>query len=744
MEQLFLNGSDWHIKEFVGMDWVWRDSVKPETKDVRWWIPATVPGSALADVWRAGQVPDPYFEMNSKLCEWVSARTWVYRKRFCLPAAQPGRRARLCFEGVDYDARVFLNGQELGAHTGMYTAFSWDVTDVLVEGENLLAVVVERAPDEQPQVGKTSLVHTHKSRMTYWWDFCPRLIHQGIWDSVRIEWTGEARFADVWVSSELSGDCSEAVVTARVEAENADGCTAEFTIAGQTARAEVKNGRAELSVALAQPRLWQPNGCGTPDRYEVRAVLIGRDGAASDERTMRHGIRRIEWEQNERAKAGAPAFVLRVNGRRVYIKGYNWVPIDVMYGVERPEKLARLIELAKDAHVNFFRVWGGGLIEKDSFYEACADAGILVWQEFILSSSGIDNKTPADPAYREMLVSEAEQIIRRKRNHAALAAWCGGNELQSDDGMPLDSADPVLAALKQTVARLDPGRRWLPTSPSGGVFINSIENIEKYPDELCDVHGPWEHQGLAGHCELYNRGTCLIHTEFGVEGMTNPQTLGRSVAPEHRLPANKENPVYFHRGSWWTNEELVQSDFGGLTELDDIRRASQFMQYEGLKYAVECDRRRAFHCSGTFPWQFNEPYPNCYCTSNVDYYADPKPAYYGVRKAYAPELVSASFGSPSFSGKSEFTCEVWATSDRPAVRVRCELLGLRGERLLDETFSVNPAEEGRAARAAELAFSENYFLLLPGETRQVEIHGGHPGARELRVEQFGGEETLRL
>lgn len=88
---LSLAGPDWEMKDFVGLDWVWRDSVKPDTRDTRWWRPATVPGSVLHDLWRQGAVPDPYFERNSLLVEWVPARSWVFRKVFSLSVDQIAR-----------------------------------------------------------------------------------------------------------------------------------------------------------------------------------------------------------------------------------------------------------------------------------------------------------------------------------------------------------------------------------------------------------------------------------------------------------------------------------------------------------------------------------------------------------------------------------------------------------------------------------------------------------------------------
>ena len=159
------------------------------------------------------------------------------------------------------------------------------------------------------------------------------------------------------------------------------------------------------------------------------------------------------------------------------IRGWNWVPLDALYGVPRPEKLAHLLELAARANVNLLRVWGGGLIESHEFYDLCDRLGLLVWQEFSQSSSGHRER----PLRRRRSSSRRWPPTRGRScrdcaRHPSLAVWCGGNELDGDD------STPVLAALRDVVRELDPERAWLPTSPAR---------------RATDVHGPWEHQGLA-------------------------------------------------------------------------------------------------------------------------------------------------------------------------------------------------------------------------------------------------------
>ena len=682
MGRISLNGTDWKIKEFIGLDWVWRDSVKPDTQDVRWWYPASVPGTVLYDIWKAGKVPDPYYELNSKFCEWVPARTWVYRKEFTVSEELKGKRIRLCFDGIDYEAEIFLNGELLGHHKGMFLRWKMDIEEKLLYGKkNLLAVVLEPAPLEQPQVGRSSLVRTNKSRMTYWWDFCPRMIHQGIWQSVYLDVTEDTCLEDVYLFADVHAQEKYAEVHLEVRTEGEDGLL-RGSFGDQNFEAKIRNGACHVCIHVDNPRLWWTNGEGEAYEYPVLLELYGKKGV-SDSRSLSYGLRDIRFIQNEGCTDKRGRLTLCLNGRILYIKGYNWVPADVMYGSVKEERLRHLVRLARQAGVNMFRVWGGGLIETDTFYRICAENGILIWQEFIQSSSGIENRTPDDEEFCRLMERQAEEIIRQKRSHTALAVWCGGNELQDDSGMPLDGRDKMLHILEEQVHRWDAKRKWLPTSPSGGYFMNSMENIKMHPDELFDVHGPWEHQGLENHCRLYNSGTSLMASEFGVEGMTNYDALHRCVDEKHFFPASKDNEVYFHRGAWWNNEPLVQKTFGGgLDTVEKIRRASQFMQYEGLKYAVECNLRRAMRNSASFPWQFHEPYPNLYCTSVIDYYGQPKPAYFGVKKAYAGETVTAEFDSPSLNGKDIFTAGIYASGvyREGKIRITAELWDIEGNR----------------------------------------------------------------
>lgn len=675
--------SDWQLRGCLGDEWRWHVD-KPS--DAPGWLPARVPGSVLDDLHRAGEVPDLYFERNSRLAEWAPERSWIYRRRVAGGGV-------LRFEGIDHAATVFVDGAEVARHEGAFTPFEVE----LGPGEHRLAVVVHEAPESEPQVGDTRRVRVHKSRMGYGWDFCPRMIHQGIWRPVTV-----GAPAEVFPVVRLEDDLGTVEV---------DG---------------------EVVLRVDAPLLWWPNGMGEQQLYDAGGFQVG--------------FRQVSFDD----------YGLRVNGVPVPVRGWNWVPIDALYGVPRPEKLAHLLGLAARANVNLIRVWGGGLIETPQFYDLCDRLGLLVWQEFSQSSSGIDSKPSDDPEFVRTMADDARAIVPRRRARASLAIWGGGNELEGHD------STPVLAALKEVVRELDPGRVWVATSPVGEA----------------DVHGPWEHQGLRAHNEHYDTRTSKLHSEFGVEGMTNRRALEALIAEEHRWPADRTNPVYEHLGAWWNNAPLVQEAFGGrIEDVETMRRCSQWLQYEGLRYAVEATLRRG---AGTIPWQLNESYPNAWCTAAVDHHGDPKPAYYGVARAYA-DAPAAQFARSAWGGLGEARATVTSPARfvdlDGAVVAEVEegelvapldafahdvfLLDLVANRyVMTRTGSLEPLldlppakvsfdggvlrndgavaalgivlEDARPHDAPGwVTFSDNVLDLLPGESRKLEI-GGPVG--ELRVE----------
>ncbi|MCQ2426708.1 MAG: hypothetical protein MJ070_11300, partial [Lachnospiraceae bacterium] len=347
----------------------------------------------------------------------------------------------------------------------------------------------------------------------------------------------------------------------------------------------------------------------------------------------------------------------------------NMTPLDIMYGCVDEARYEKMLKLAKDGNVDIIRVWGGGIIEKEAFYDLCDQYGIMIWQEFIQSASGINSVPSKDPRFLALAEKTAVAAVKEKRNHVSLTFWSGGNELGDEFHKPAGYEDENIAMLKSVCDRLNSDVLMLPTSASGPSEIN----VPGKPEMNHDIHGPWKYGGPIGHYTHYNESTCMLHSEFGVDGMTNLPMIEKYLAPENRdkvyTPAN--NLTWRHHGEWWDTSVRDFKRFGDMTDdLPSFVKVSQYIQAEGIRYALEAHRRRAWNCCGAIIWQFNEPWPNVSCTCVVDYECNPKFAYYYYRDAMKPYHISMRYdkliwdAGETFDGKLALLDDT--KSDKPS------------------------------------------------------------------------------
>ncbi|MFC3798934.1 glycoside hydrolase family 2 protein [Cohnella sp. GCM10012308] len=720
-----------------------------ELRGVVPWIPVEVPSSVHWELHRAGLLPDPYYGANAPACEWVNERDWLYRTSFVADEAWRGKRVRLVLEGVDYSARVLLNGEGLGAHAGMFTPGVFELSDALRYGEeNKLVVVLEKSPDGVAQLGHTDRVDHLKSRFGYRWDFCPRLVHVGLWKPVVLDIAEWCVLDDVAVEAVPDAAGAGKTETDRVVSGSAGGRTADggtvevravvdsertgryrirtevYDPGGRLAAATETEGTAvrglqtvRQGMRLEDVRLWWPNGYGEQPLYRVKVELeaIREDDAwaRSDVFECAAGFRTLSFRANPGAPADALPYTVAVNDRPIYIKGWNWVPQDQLYGRAHEAQLRHRLTLARRANVNMLRVWGGGLIERELFYELCDEFGILIWQEMMQSSSGFNNEPAASPSFLHLVSATMRQVIREKRNHPSLAIWCGGNELTEGGHLdarlvPLTDKHPNLRLLRDLVSDLDSSRLFLPSSSSGPTFFLDRQHNGK--GIQYDVHGPWKYAGAADHYRLYNTSDALLHSEYGGDGFASMESMRRFLPPELLDPGQSQSIAWLLHGyEYWNMDGQLAALFGGgWDSLEQMAMAAQWLQAEGIRYAVEANRRRAPHCSGSLLWQFNEPYPNVSCTSAVDYFGDPKLAYGWVAKANRNRHVSLAHEGLCWRAGEAFSATAHVTDegeglDQEHLTVKWTAYTPDGSLLAQGEWALGEAE-GLTTRVGELAF----------------------------------------
>lgn len=583
-----LNDGPWQVAGFVPSDAdvrrVWDNPSAAGSYGTVDWVAATVPGHVQSDLIDAGVIADPFVDRQSLLAEWTSGRDWVYRTTF---DAAPGP-ARLCFEGVDHDCRVVLNSVTLGDHHGMF-AFAWDVE---LKATNVLVVIVRQAPANEDQLGDTARVRNWKPRFTYFWDFSARLVPVGIW-------------GDVWIE-DVAGLSATSVVVEGSTVRVASPAGTAVTILDPSGERIASGGPG--AFVIDDPRRWWPNGHGEQPLYTVLAEL--RDESIE----RRIGFRTLTFDD----------FDLVVNNTSIPVLGWNWVPVHQFYGRRHEAAYHNLIKRAKHAGVTMLRVWGGGLLERELFYDLCDEAGIVVWQDFIQSSSALNCEPSVDEKYTAMCGEQARLMVLARRHHASLGVWCGGNELATgSERVPLTDDHPNAVALREIVRAEDPQRAWLVTTPTGDhpVSTPGVPTL--------NVHGGYKHLGFERQREFYDHLICRFQGEVGVYGAGNIETLRRTLTDPWPRDEN-----WIHKSSWWNRYAATFEAFGEIDDLNTFVAASQWMQALGLRAIVDAARARWPRQRGLLLWQINEPWPNTACTSVIDVFGHPKPAYWAVAEAF--------------------------------------------------------------------------------------------------------------
>jgi beta-mannosidase len=573
-------------------------------------------------------------------------------------------------------------------------------------------------------LGEKTSVYARKAPYHFGWDWGPRLVTCGVWKPVRLEGWDDARLVDVALrQKELGRD--KAVLTADVEVMGsrptaavvgsqpaAAGATIEVAVQGGgapvTVRVPLKEGVQAHTVTfeIQQPKLWWPNGYGDQALYRVTTrLLVG--GMVVDERASRIGLRTLELRRQKDDFGKSFEFV--VNGVPVFAKGANWIPADSFLPRVTRERTLDLLGSAKAAHMNMLRVWGGGIYESDDFYDLADELGLLVWQDFHFSCS----LYPADAKFLANVEAEAEDAIRRLRNHPSIALWNGNNEVEAawfqwgwKERYPAWLWNDYKAIfhdlLPRAVARLDPTRAYWPSSPSA--------NLEALPGDCCngDMHywGVWHGKEPF---TAFERQRTRFMSEYGFQSFPELKTV-RSFARWDDL--SLESPVMLsHQKSGPGNQlirEYLLREYKEPKDFTAFLYVSQVLQAEGIKVAAEALRRARPRTMGSLYWQLDDCWPVA-SWSSIDYFGRWKALQYYARRFYAPVIVSTA--------EQDGQVAVSVVSDRTT-----PLNAQLALRLMDFSGSVL-WEDRKAVQAAPLSSQAVYSIagdkLLEGRDRNA-------------------------
>ena len=641
----------------IHLNGVWEMRPADETE----WMPAKVPGSVYADLMDNGRMEDPFWRDNETAAFRLMEKDYCYRRRFRLTAEDLdcGRMLLVC-EGLDTLATVRINGVTALKADNMHRRWTKDVLSLLWEGENEIEVdfaspirYMRREYARSRVDGSTDCVKgfpfLRKAHCMSGWDWGPRLPDAGIWRDICLQPVRKGRLISVRVHQKHEDGRVTLCFFPETEVWGSEELKIRYTVttpdgteltaqgeAGQGTWDQDGSAAGDGRLVIESPQLWWPNGFGSQPLYTVRAELLAGDMTV-DEWTRRIGLRTMTVLRQK--DQWGESFETCVNGVSVFAMGADYIPEDNILRRVTPERTRRLLEDAAAAHHNAIRVWGGGYYPDDSFYDACDELGLVVWQDFMFACALYE----LSPAFEKNIRAEAEDNVRRLRHHASLGLWCGNNEMEVGvadnwyNQTPRQAADYIKMyeyILPQVMAKTDPDAFYWPASPSsGGSFDNPND------PNRGDVHY-W----MVWHSNLpftdYRNHFFRYASEFGFQSFPCRKTIESFTLPEDRNIFSYVMEKHQRNGS--ANGKIMNylaQTFLYPGSFDHLLYASQLMQMEAIRYGVEHWRRYRGRCMGAIYWQLNDCWPVT-SWSSIDYYGRWKALHYGSKRFFAPVLLS--------------------------------------------------------------------------------------------------------
>ncbi|MBR0057368.1 MAG: glycoside hydrolase family 2 protein, partial [Kiritimatiellae bacterium] len=659
--------------------------------------PAAVPGDVHSALLAAGLMPDPFWGCNERDVQWVGQREWEFRREFEVPEGFLAHSSVILrLEDCDTFATVFVNGAKAGETRDRFRRWDFDVRAALRPGRNEIRLVFDSAWRRGDALAAASpRPYPMSNAETAWfnngafirkpachrgWDWGLAQMTTGPCGAVALVASDGGRIDYVYSTQEFNDDLSH--------------CTLRVT-------AEFEGGRrAESVINIDNPPLWWPAGQGEQKFFHY-AVPIG-DGVVKG----RVGLRKLEIDTD----GGAVCF--KVNNRPVFMKGANWIPCDAFDSRQTPGRYRDLLQAARDANMNMIRLWGGGQFEKDCFYDICDELGLLVWHDFMFSCAVY----PAGDAFLADVRAETVHQVKRLRDHACIALWCGDNECIGaargwyQDQIPDSERPSYIGECRRrfevqagAVAEADPTRRFWPSSPCAGEA--DFEHDAWHDDSRGDMHcwTVWAENAPFATYRTYRPRFC---SEFGFQSFPSREVAETfchlppaGLAPG--APAPGED-FEWHQKNIGGNQRIratMARYFAPPRALDEEFFLSQVQQAIAIKTAVEAWRTLRPHCMGTLYWQLNDLWPVS-SWSSVEYGGKWKHLHYHARRFYAPVAIVAN---PSPDGEALVLTALNDTPEPIEADIRVRLLDFAGNQISEETLrrtGVSALQPGSATAIA--------------------------------------------
>jgi len=656
------------------------------------WIDFAVPSSAMESFLSAGKIKDPYIGTNEYEVREFLRNDFTVKTEFALDKDTLEKKHKdLVLSGIDTLCDVFFNGVRIGTCENMHITYRFDVSK-LIKNENILVFEFKSAITsvenmESDEDRKIDMINTgtmygshaiRKAHSMYGWDWGPQLPDCGIYNEVFLESYDEIRLDRIYVRQEHDVCLDRVVLSVIPEGYGLENANIRVKVTSPDGK-NCYTSNDPGFIVIPEPELWWPYGYGKQPLYKVEVVAgIAGCEACLDSESYRIeeliGIRSLTVSRNEDQWGKEFAFIC--NGVKIFARGADLIPDDCFYGRITDEIIERDIKAAKFANFNCLRVWGGGYYPKDKFYEVCDREGILIWQDFMFACNVYDLtlklKNGSGENFENLIRVEAEDVLKRLRNHACLALMCGNNEMElawiewevtkyHSETLKKDYTKQFEEILPSICKKLAPDTFYWPSSPStkGGFFDPDNENDG-------DSHYWMVWHGMKPFTD-YRNHYFRFCSEFGFQSFPSMKTL-RTFAFDKDDFRLDSQIMESHQKNPSANEKILaylKEYFNEPANFEELVLLSQVMQGVAMKTAVDHMRRNRGRCMGSLYWQFNDNWPVASWAS-MDYYGRYKVLHYMARRFYAPLAISIIVNGSK--------CEFWVSNETwDRVEAKCKV-----------------------------------------------------------------------
>ena len=646
--------SDWYARKAneVKMD---GNRLSAAPLDKTGWFPARVPGTVLTTLLENHMYPAPEFGLNNNLIPDIHEvgndfYTYWFTRQFNINNLPEGRNVWLNFRGINYKAEIFLNGKRINrnTHEGMFLRKTFNITPYLrTDAPNVLAVLVypptHAGNPNGGQGGDGQIARNNTMQYTPGWDWIQpvRDRNTGIWDEVSITTTGPVCLSSPYVVTKVPGvrdpetkTQKEAFVNTSVELENTGSTSLKGLLVCETNGTRLtqpvtlspfeKKTVSLNPLAVKNPRLWWPNGIGEQPLYDMNLSFeIGNQ--VSDRERLRYGIREITSDKCP-DNGGRRFFV---NGQKIYVTGGNYINSDWLLRLS-PERYRDEVRFHAEMNLRMIRVWGGALVERPEFYNACDEFGILVFQD--LWGSGDCNGAWEDPTKmdsrerrweypdnHDLFIASVEDQVKMIRNHPSLCFWCGANE------WPL-AKDIDQCLRKEVFPQLDPERLFVSFSTDKLFTRNYLGD---------NGDGPY---GIQEPEWFFSFRSHPFNPEAGSVGSPEVESM-REMMTEQDL-AGFPRKGFTRNYTWRYHKDLGYGDhlerYGEVKDIETYCKYAQVVNYDQYRSFMEGWASHMWDWyTGILIWKTQNPWTSLR-GQMYDWSLDVNASLYGTRKGCEP------------------------------------------------------------------------------------------------------------